>query len=57
MTSAPKRAISKRLEAVAMSSIAQQAKPIGMGHMELLRTQLIAASTVVGMTSPSILLL
>ena len=41
MTSAPKRAMSKRLDAVAISSIAQQARPIGIGHMELVRTQLI----------------
>jgi hypothetical protein len=57
ITSAPKRAISKRLAAEAMSSMAQQAKPIGMGHIELVRTQLMAASARVTMMSPSILLL
>jgi hypothetical protein len=30
---------------------------MGMGHIELLRTQLMAASKVVGTMSPSILLL
>jgi hypothetical protein len=44
MTSAPNRAMSKRLAPTAMSSIAQQARPIGIGHMELLRIQLITAS-------------
>jgi tetratricopeptide (TPR) repeat protein len=41
-------------EAVAISSIAQQASPIGMGHREFLRIQLIAASTWVKMMLPSI---
>ena len=44
----------KRLAPVAISSIAQHAKPIGMGQMEFLRNQLMAASTVVWMASPSI---
>ena len=57
MTSAPKREMSNRLEAVAISSIAQQARPIGIGHMEFVRSQLMAASARVTMTSPSILLL
>ena len=38
-----------------MSSIAQQAKPIGIGQSELLRIQLMAASTCVKITFPSIL--
>ena len=49
--------MSKRLAAAAISSMAQQASPIGMGHMELFRTQLIAASARVTTMSPSILLL
>ena len=57
MTSAPKRAISKRLDATAISSIAQHARPIGIGHMELERIQLITASARETITSPSILLL
>jgi hypothetical protein len=36
--------------------MAQQASPIGIGHMELLRIQLMTASARVTMTSPSILL-
>jgi hypothetical protein len=50
----PKREMSKRLDAVAINSIAQQAKPIGIGHSEFLRIQLIAASTRVTITLPSI---
>ena len=57
MTSAPKRAMSNRLAAEAMSSMAQQARPIGMGHMELLLIQFTTASARVTITSPSILLL
>ncbi len=45
MTSMPKREMSKREEAVAMSSMAQQARPMGMGQREFLRIQLMAAST------------
>ena len=45
-----------RLAATAINSIAQHAKPIGMGHMELFRIQLTASSNLVGMTLPSILL-
>ena len=41
--------------AVAINSIAQQAKPMGIGHSEFLRIQLIAASTRVTITLPSIL--
>ena len=54
MTSAPKREISKREEAVAISSIAQQASPMGIGQSEFLRIQLIAASSFVKMMFPSI---
>jgi hypothetical protein len=50
----PKREMSKRLDAVAISSIAQQARPIGIGHSEFLRIQLMAASTRVTITLPSI---
>jgi hypothetical protein len=46
--------MSKREEDAAMSSIAQQARPIGIGQRELLRIQLIAASSWVKMTFPSI---
>jgi hypothetical protein len=56
MTSAPKRAMSKRLAATAISSMAQQARPIGIGHIELVRIQLMTASSRETMTSPSILL-
>ena len=52
MTSAPNREMSKREEEAAISSIAQQARPIGIGHRELPRIQLIAASTRVKMTFP-----
>src|SRR6266566_5841749 len=38
--SIPKRAKSKRLAAVAMNSMAQQAVPNGIGHSELARAQL-----------------
>jgi hypothetical protein len=55
MTSAPNRAMSNRDDAVAMSSMAQQAKPMGMGHNEFLRIQLMAESNWVKMTFPSIL--
>jgi hypothetical protein len=54
MTSAPNRAMSKREAAVAINSIAQQAKPIGIGQSEFLRTQLSAASKRVKITLPSI---
>ena len=40
----PKRAMSKRLAAVAMYSMAQQAVPNGMGQSELLRAQLVRKS-------------
>src|SRR4051794_23805542 len=56
MTSAPNREMSKREAAVAISSIAQQASPIGIGHNEFFRTQFKAASTLVKMILPSILL-
>ena len=38
-----------------MSSMAQQARPMGMGQSEFLRIQLMAASSLVMMTFPSIL--
>jgi len=40
-----------------MSSMAQQARPMGIGHMELARIQLMTASAFVTTRSPSILLL
>jgi hypothetical protein len=43
--SMPKRAMSKRLAAVAMYSMAQQAVPNGMGHSELARAQLVRKSS------------
>src|SRR6476659_11397868 len=43
--SMPKRAISKRLAAVAMYSMAQHAVPNGMGQSELLRAQLVRKSS------------
>ena len=46
-TSAPKRAISKRLADMAIISIAQQASPKVIGQMLFLRAQLMALSTVV----------
>src|SRR5436853_7341848 len=55
ITSAPNRAISKRDAAVAINSIAQQARPIGIGQSEFLRTQLKAALSWVKITLPSIL--
>src|SRR5512142_3116378 len=57
ITSAPNRAMSNRAAATAISSIAQHAKPMGIGHMEFVRIQLIAASRRETTTSPSILLL
>ena len=54
MTSAPKRAMSKRAAPAAISSMAQQARPIGMGQSELLRIQLMAVSSWVKMMLPSI---
>jgi hypothetical protein len=47
MTSAPNRAKSKRLDAVAINSMPQQAVANGMGHKLLDRAQLAAASRVV----------
>jgi hypothetical protein len=55
ITSEPKREISNRLAPTAINSMAQQAKPMGMGQTELARNQFKAASTVVTTTSPSIL--
>src|SRR6266853_1345590 len=43
--SMPKRAKSKRLAAVAMNSMAQQAVPNGIGHNEFARDQLIRSSS------------
>jgi hypothetical protein len=54
MTSAPKRAMSKRDAPVAINSIAQHASPIGIGQSEFLRIQFMAASIRVKMTFPSI---
>jgi hypothetical protein len=54
MTSAPNREMSKRDAAVAINSIAQQAKPMGIGQSEFLRTQFKAASKRVKITLPSI---
>src|SRR5690242_7009595 len=45
MRSIPKRARSKRLAAVAMNSIAQQAVPKGMGQSELARPQFTRKSS------------
>src|ERR1039457_5776555 len=55
MTSEPNREMSKRLAPAAINSIAQRARPIGIGHAEFLRNHASAASTVVRTTSPSIL--
>ena len=41
----PKRAMSKRLAAVAMNSMAQQAVPNGIGQSELARAQLARKSS------------
>ena len=54
MTSAPKREMSNRELADAMSSMAQQASPMGMGQSEFLRIQFMAASSWVKITFPSI---
>src|SRR6478672_8780444 len=43
--SIPKRAMSKRLAAVAMYSMAQQAVPNGIGQSELARAQLVRKSS------------
>jgi hypothetical protein len=45
--------MSKRAQEAAINSIAQQAKPIGMGQSEFFRIQLIDASSVVITTFPS----
>src|SRR3989442_12900381 len=45
--SIPKRGKSKRLAAVAMNSMAQQAVPNGIGHSELARAQLTSSSNLV----------
>ena len=47
--------MSKREAPVAISSIAQQASPIGIGQSEFFRIQLIEASRRVMITLPSIL--
>src|SRR5262249_5789527 len=44
MTSAPKREISKRLAPAAINSMAQQARPMGIGQSEFLRPQLAPGS-------------
>jgi hypothetical protein len=46
--------MSNRAAAVAMSSIAQQASPIGIGHKEFFRIQLTQASSLEMITFPSI---
>jgi len=53
ITSEPKREMSKRLAPAAINSIAQQARPIGMGQREFFRNQFRAASKRVTTTSPS----
>jgi hypothetical protein len=45
--------MSNRADEAAISSIAQHARPMGMGHSELPRIQLIAASSFVKITLPS----
>jgi hypothetical protein len=47
--------MSKRAQLAAISSIAQQASPIGIGQSEFFRIQLIDASSVVRTTFPSTL--
>ena len=54
ITSAPKREISKREAAVAISSMAQQASPIGIGQREFFCIHFMAASTRVITMLPSI---
>jgi hypothetical protein len=54
ITSAPKREMSKRDAPVAINSIAQHARPIGIGQSEFFRIQFIAESRRVKMTLPSI---
>jgi hypothetical protein len=46
--------MSYRLAPAAISSIAQHASPIGIGHIEFFRHQFSAASSRVTTTSPSI---
>jgi hypothetical protein len=46
--------MSKRALAEAMSSMAQHARPMGIGQREFLRIQFIAASSRVKMMFPSI---
>src|ERR1041385_1600314 len=55
MTSAPNLAMSNREAAADISSIAQQARPSGIGQQELARIQSMAASSLVTTVSPSIL--
>ena len=57
ITSIPKREISYREAADAISSMAQQASPMGMGQTECFLIQLITESARVTITSPSTLLL
>ena len=49
--------MSNRAPPTAISSIAQHAKPIGIGHMEFVRIQLITESARDTTTPPSTLLL
>ncbi len=53
MTSAPNRAMSNREAPAAINSIAQQARPIGIGQSEFFRIQLIQASSWEKMMLPS----
>src|SRR5215471_1809649 len=55
ITSAPNRAISNRAQAAAIISIAQHARPIGIGQREFFRIQLMHASSREKMTFPSTL--
>src|SRR3981081_2467673 len=53
MNSGPKRAMSHREAPAAINSIAQQARPIGIGQSEFFRIQLIQASSWEKMMLPS----
>ena len=55
ITSEPKREISNRLAPAAINSMAQQARPIGIGQTEFLRNQFKRGIHRVTTTSPSIL--
>jgi hypothetical protein len=53
ITSAPNRAISNRALAAAIISMAQQARPMGIGQREFFRIQLMHESNLEMMTLPS----